>query len=561
MSGKGKKPNRSGRDPEDFHIEILDFDRDRDVYDGSLEHNIISQVEPEVPAPRRRRRRPEPDLASFAEERLPSARRENLAEFKEEKLPVSPKEKARRRRNRQMTAVTYGFVALFIVMMGYLVYFNQVRARDFVRNSHNARLDSMADHVIRGPILDKDGEVLAKTETDNDDAEVREYPYGKLFSHVVGYDVKGKGGLEAAYNFELLTSHAYFVEQFRNEMKGSKNPGDAIVTTLDTDLQRAAAKALGSSKGAVVAIEPDTGKVLAMYSSPTYDPSKVEANWKSLNSDKNSALLNRATQGSYAPGSTFKVVTALEYLRENGGDENYLYDCDGSFTYSDTTIHCYNGRAHGREDLEQSVANSCNASFSNIGLHLNKGKYRETAEDLLFNRKLPGPFAAKKSRFAVDKNTGPGEMMMTAMGQGNTLVSPYHLALISSAIANDGVLMRPYIVSRVENHRGKSVRKTIPFSYRHLMKSEEASRLKTYMRSVVTQGTGKVLNTSAYEAAGKTGTAEYSSDKSKSHSTFLGFANLDDPDIAVAVVVENADTSGVSAVSIAKAVFDAYYRQ
>lgn len=499
MSGKGKKPNRSGKNPDDYHIEILDFGQDRDVYDGSLEHNIISQVESEVPVrPAKRRRAPREDLRTFKEEELPP-QREDLRDFQEEKLPVSSKEKARRKRNRQMSAITYGFVALFIVMMGYLVYFNQVRARDFVRNSHNARLDSMADRVTRGEIVDKDGEVLAKTVTDEDGNEYREYPYGKLFSHVIGYDVKGKGGLEAAYNFELLTSHAFVLEQIQNEMNDSKNPGDTVVTTLDADLQQAAAKALGKSKGAVVAMEPGTGKVLAMYSSPTYDPGKVKQNWEKLNSDENSALLNRATQGAYAPGSTFKIVTALEYLRENGGDENYLYDCDGSFTYNDTTIHCFNGAVHGKEDLEASVANSCNASFANIGLNLKKTEYRKTAEKLLFNKKLPGPFAAKKSHFVVDKNTGPGEMMMTAMGQGNTQISPYHLALIGCAIANDGQLMRPYVVSKVENYKGRTVKKTVPFGYRHLMDSEEAQTLKNYMRSVVTSGTGRALNVKAYE--------------------------------------------------------------
>ncbi|MBQ1520223.1 MAG: penicillin-binding protein 2, partial [Clostridia bacterium] len=122
------------------------------------------------------------------------------------------------------------------------------------------------------------------------------------------------------------------------------------------------------------------------------------------------------------------------------------------------------------------------------------------------------------------------------------------------AIANDGKLMRPYVVNRIENHKGKTVKKTIPFSYRHLMDRDESAKLKQYMRAVVTNGTGRMLNTNAYEAACKTGTAEYSSDKSKSHSLFVGFANVDDPEIVTAVVVENADTSGVSATAIAKAV-------
>ncbi len=537
---------RNGKNPDDFHIEILDFNQDRDVYDGSLEENIINQVEepsviPAKPRPSRRRRA------------------ENLEDFQEEKLPPSPKEKARRKRNRQLTALTYGFVALFICMMAYLVYYNQVRARSFIRDPHNARLDSMAEHVVRGPVLDQNGHVLAETQTSDDGTMYRSYPYGSLFAHVVGYDSKGKAGLESAFNFELLTSHASFFEQIQNDLKSQKNPGDTVITSLDSDLQETAAAALGSSKGAVVAIEPDTGKILSMYSNPTFDPATVAANWDALTNDEDSALLNRVTQGAYAPGSTFKIVTALEYLRENGSDSNYAYDCNGSFTYSDTTIHCYNNTAHGMETLESSFANSCNASFVNIGLHLNASKYRDSAQELLFNRKLPCPFNTKKSRFDVDKNTGPGELMMTAMGQGNTQISPYHLALIGCAVANDGLLMKPYLVTEIQNDRQKTVKKYSPKSYRELMSSDEAAVLQRYMRSVVTSGTGQALNTSMYTAACKTGTAEYSSDKTKSHSLFVGYANAEHPDIVVAVVVENADQSGVSAVSIAKSLFDAYY--
>ena len=355
---------KKGKDPDDFHIEILDFNQDREVYDGSLEENIISQVEEPGTIPVR----PAPQRPQQRVQRKKVRRPENLDDFQEEKLPPSPKEKARRKRNRQLTALTYGFVALFICMMAYLVYFNQVRARSFIRDPHNARLDSMAEHIARGPIVDRNGQVLAETVITDNGEQYRSYPYGSLFAHVVGYDSKGKAGLESVFNFELLTSHASYLEQLKNDLQSKKNPGDTIVTTLDTNLQQAAAQSLGSNKGAAVAIEPDTGKVLLMYSNPTFNPESVSEQWDQLNSDPNSALLNRVTQGAYAPGSTFKIVTSLEYLRENGTDANYAYECNGSYTYSDTTIHCYNGAAHGMEDLESSFANSCNASFLNIGL-------------------------------------------------------------------------------------------------------------------------------------------------------------------------------------------------
>lgn len=156
-----------------------------------------------------------------------------------------------------------------------------------------------------------------------------------MFSHVVGYSTKGKTGLEALGNFYLLTSHVNLAEQVINELSSVKNLGDNVITTLDVDLQKAAYDALGSRKGAVVAMEPDTGKILAMVSKPDYNPNTLAADWDALVAGDNSEgqLLNRAAQGLYPPGSTFKIVTALEYIRENPENfRDYRFDCSGFFT-------------------------------------------------------------------------------------------------------------------------------------------------------------------------------------------------------------------------------------
>ena len=322
--------------------------------------------------------------------------------------------------------------------------------------------------------------------------------------------------------------------------------------------------ALADNKGAVVVLEPATGKILAMVSKPTFDPNQIETEWDYLNSDSdNSPLLNRVTQGAYAPGSTFKIVTALEFMRENPDYANYTYDCQGAITWGDTTIHCFASTVHGLEDLRSSFANSCNSSFANIGLSLNKTSYRQTAEELLFNKKLPSVLDYSKSSFAVDENTGEAEIMMTAMGQGNTLVSPYHMALITSAVANGGTLMRPYLVDKVTNHTGNEISKNVPKSYKKLMTSDEAAQLKEYMRAVVEEGTGMDLNYGSYTVAGKTGTAEYSMDDGeKTHSWFVGFTNVDNPELVISVIIEGYDgNSGAKAVPIAKQILDSYYNR
>jgi len=468
------------------------------------------------------------------------------------------KARKKRARNKEFARVTYIFVILFLVMMGYISYFIVVKSREVIRSSYNPRLDSYADRVIRGKILDKTGKILADTEVDDDGTERRVYPYGNMFAHVVGYTDKGKSGLESIANFELLTSNAFFLEKLMTEFQNKKNIGDNVVSTLDVTLQEAAYHALGSSKGAVVVMEPSTGKILAMVSKPDYNPETIAADWDAMTSSGESVLLNRATQGLYAPGSTFKIVTALEYMRENSGYSGYSYDCEGKIEKAGTTIHCYNGKVHGTLDLKDSFAYSCNASFCNIGLQLDVNKFRATAKELLFNRKLPSELSYNKSTFSLEENDGDAAEMMTAMGQGQTQVSPYHMALITAAIANNGTLMRPYLIDSVTNYKGTIIDKNEPAEYAELMTADEAARLKEYMSGVVEYGTASVLSGQEYTAAGKTGTAEYSSDKSKDHSWFVGMSNVDSPDMVISVIIEGSDGSS-KAVNVAKAVFDAYY--
>lgn len=449
--------------------------------------------------------------------------------------------------------------------MAYLVYFNVVKADDFVNSPYNARQDNFAENVIRGNITDKDGVILAQTDVSEDGTETRYYPYGSAFAHVIGYADPdyGKSGLEAVENFSLLTSNSFFLEKLRNEFQGEKDMGDTVVTTLDAQLQQSAYDALGSNKGAVIVLDPSSGQILTMVSSPSYDPNQISSEYEYLNADEeNSPLLNRATQGLYAPGSTFKIVTTLEYIREHPNDYGlYTYECGGQITQNDVTIRCFNSTVHGYEDLRSSFANSCNSSFVNIGLSLNKTSYRETAEDLLFNKKLPSVLDYSKSSFSVTEETSESELMMTAMGQGNTMVSPYHMALITSAIANNGTLMEPYLVDKVTNYTGTEISKNVPKSYQKLMTTEEAAQLKEYMCAVVNEGTGIELGGESYTVAGKTGTAEYSmEDGEKTHSWFVGFTNVDNPELVICVVIEGYDgNAGAKAVTIAKQILNSYY--
>ena len=201
-------------------------------------------------------------------------------------------------------------------MVGYLTYFEFETAPKIMNNAYNKRTDIYAAYVSRGKILSADGDVLAYTKEEKGKS-VRVYPYGDMYSHIVGRNVSGKTGIEAIMNYELLTSNDNAVNRVIERLNQVKNKGDNVVTTIDSRLQKSLNNALEGFHGAGVIIEPETGKVLAMVSKPDYNPNTVLADWDSLSKlpKKDAKLVNRATNGLYPPGSTFKVITALEYMR------------------------------------------------------------------------------------------------------------------------------------------------------------------------------------------------------------------------------------------------------
>lgn len=477
--------------------------------------------------------------------------------FEQEPEPVTGKG-----RNTELGIVTYTFVFLFLIMIGYLVYVNVWKAEELNSSVYNTKQDANTDKYIRGSILSSDGSVLAKTTVTDTGEEIREYPYANVFAHVIGYSSNGKSGLEASCNYDLLTSHASVLSQIRTEENDEKMIGDSVVVTLNAQLQNAAYQALGSYNGAVVALEPDTGKILAMVSKPDYDPNQIEEIWESLVTDPSSSvLLNRATQGLYPPGSTFKILTTLAYMRQQpGAYRSFSYDCTSQLTVNDMTINCYNNKVHGQEDLKNAFARSCNTAFAQLGMELDNEDFRSMCEEFLFNKSLPTTMQHSTSQFALEADSSYGEEMTTAIGQGNTLVTPLHMALITATVANGGIMMKPYCVDRIETSDGETVTKTNPGKYKRLMTTEEAKVLSEYMQETVQTGTGTALSWYNFTAAGKTGSAEYVSNGYEgTHSWFVGYSNVENPDLVLAVIAEDGGTGSETAVPIASQIFQAYY--
>ncbi len=452
------------------------------------------------------------------------------------------------------------FAGLFIAISGYLVHYVYFDSAQVINNSYNAkRQDILAEETIRGDILSADGQVLATTLANSDE---RYYPFDKVFAHAVGYASNGRMGVEQSANMFLVSSNISLGNKLQNDLANEKHMGNTVITTFDARLQKIAYNALGTYEGTVLVTEPATGKILAMVSKPDFNPNTISEIWDSLLQDTTSSvLLNRATQGLYPPGSTFKILTALEYIRENPERyKEYQFQCTGKFTSGKNTINCFHGTVHGEVDLVESFAKSCNASFANIGLVIDRKKFKQTLEKLYFNRKLPVNFPANNSSISDEIVSNDNAMIQTVIGQGTTQMTPIQIAMITAMIANDGVMMEPYMIDRVETANGEVIKTYSPHVLGQLITEQEAAILQEAMRAVVEEGTGTRLISEGYSAAGKTGSAEFNSN-SDSHAWFTGYTYDTEYPLQITIIMEGAGSGGEYAVPMARRILDEYYSQ
>ncbi len=490
------------------------------------------------------------------------------------KKDIKQKRKEERRLNKQTLVTTIIFSLIFVFMLGYYVHFVLKDAPTVISSSQNGRIKEQAKKVVRGSILAKDGEELAYTDTNgtDDDFEddARRYPYGKVFAQVIGYTTKGFTGLEDVCNYDLVMPKNNALKQIEDDFTGKVLHGCNIQTTLDVDLQKTAYNSLGDFKGGIIVMDPDTGAIYVSASKPSYNPENLEENWKKLNKKADAPFMNRSTQGRYMPGSVFKIVTTLAYMRQNSDYKNYNFQCNGTKSFDHFQLECYHGTVHGNETLEEAFANSCNGAFASMGLEIDTDIFNQTAEDLLFNNPLPiadlktsTTSYVKSGSFELDEKSEKYNdyyVAESSIGQQDVLVSPAQMVLIASAIANDGVMMKPYLISQVMTDDGDVVQDASQSEAKTLMTKKEAKQLSKYMGAVCEYGTAKIFANSEYKAYGKTGTADLSSSgDGKVNSWFVGFAKKGGKKLAIAVVLENINDSEGSAKECAKKVFDRYF--
>jgi peptidoglycan glycosyltransferase len=469
---------------------------------------------------------------------------------------------------RQIKILLAVFVVLLLGVVANLSWIQIFGAEKISENSFNKRRLVEEYAIERGDIISADGQVIARSvDTHTEYRYQREYPFGPLFASVTGYDSwrYGRTGLEKKYNAELLGRGAqYTFRSIANKLLGASKKGDSLVLTIDSRIQRAAADALGSRKGAVVALDPKTGRVLAMVTSPTYDPNATvplpgrdtQAAWAAINADPGKPLLDRATSGLYPPGSSFKVVTASAALDTGTVTPDTQFDCTGSLKVHGFTLYDFNRAGHGVLDFARALVVSCNVTFAQVGLRLGAQSLVRYAELFGFNRVIPFDLPVAKSNIQPAATMDPVALASSSIGQARDLATPLQMAMVAATVANDGVAPQPSLVSEVRDYNGKITQQFRPSEWHQVTDKQTAATLTGMMVQVVSNGTGTAAQIDGVDVAGKTGTAETGQPDSPAHAWFICFAPAEDPQIVVAVLVEHGGEGGRTAAPIARQVLE-----
>ncbi len=461
---------------------------------------------------------------------------------------------------RNIKRLAFLFIAAFVFMVGYFSYSVYSYGARWLNNPYNPRLASVKKNVIAGDIKDRNGMVLATTDSDkdrvyNDSATIR-----KANAHVVGDNYgQVQTGAENFHAQYLLGMNEDFFDKVYQNFVSNTNRGNDVLLTVDANIAAAAYEAMGEYNGAVVLMNYQTGEVLAMVSKPTFDPYNVASLLESQDMP-DGLFLNRAIQSQYPPGSVFKIVTtasALENLPNILNDGTY--NCQGQITLGGNAIVDYNKTVHGNQTLKQAFANSCNSYYADLSTKLSASQLEKTAKTFGFNEEFWFKDMSVVRSRAEFPNGDTNLMAWSAIGQNKDTVTPLHMCLIAGAVANDGVMMEPKLLKQVINNQGAATVSVQPTQFRRILSSANATILKDMMAETVNNGTGTGAALRMFQACGKTGTAEIGGDR-QAHSWFVGF--VDDPNhpLAIAVILEEAGTGGAYAAPVAKTVFTAAIR-
>lgn len=479
--------------------------------------------------------------------------------------------------NRQIRRVAVFVLALFMLMFAAPFYWQVVEGSKLANDPRNARKIFKEYSLERGKMVLPDGQPVAISVATGDALKFRRrYPQGERYGMVTGFYslVFGSSLAESAFNTYLVgKAPEQFAQNLADLFTSESTPGGTLRLTIDPNTQIAAERALRQRKGAVVALDYKTGKVLAMTTFPRYDPNQlsshdsgqIRANWNRLLKDPDQPLLNRATDALYPPGSTFKVVTAAAAL-EDGVKPDQPLPSPRVYDVPKTSADIRNFgnstcSASGQLTMPEALEVSCNTTFAGLGNKLGPAKLSGEAEKFGLNEK--SPYQLRSAISSIPREMDEPATAQSAIGQRDVRVTPLQMASIAATIADGGRRMAPHVVDRVIDNRGKLVKQFDDESLGQAIPASVAEQVKQMMGLVVDRGTGQSARIPGVEVFGKTGTAQ-NAEGAAPHAWFIGFAEQGDRSIAVAVVVENGGdlgseaTGGHVAAPVAKEVMQAY---
>jgi peptidoglycan glycosyltransferase len=478
--------------------------------------------------------------------------------------------------NRQIKGVGLVMMVLFLALFVQVNYLQIIKAEDLNKHPANTRAIVRDFSRPRGVIQTSDGVVLAQSvPTDNEFERLRQYPEGDLFSHLTGFFSFnfGADGLERTYNGDLVGRDQQFeLEKLSDLLVKKERVGD-VTLTVSKRVQQIATEQLGDRKGAVVALDPTNGAILAMADYPRFDPNllsghnqaEVKQAWDALNADPDKPLLPRAYRERYFPGSAFKVVTTATALATGVATTTqpvYPQLSSLPLPQASQSLGNFGGGTCGGP-LPIALAVSCNTAFAQLGMDLGPERLASGAEGFGFGKEppldLPGP-AASNFPSADDLSGNRPVQAKSAIGQQDVQATPLQMALIAAGIANGGVIMTPHLMSEVRNSEGVVIKSYEPRPWVEAVPADVAATTRDLMVGVVQAGTGTRAQIPGMLVGGKTGTAQTGLDTN--HVWFVGFAPADAPKVAVAVMLEDLPvasegTGGALAAPIAKAVMEA----
>lgn len=450
-----------------------------------------------------------------------------------------------------MRVVMALIMALFIgagTWLGATVY---SQGDTWASNVYNPRLER--SNSSRGDIIDRDGVILATT----NEAGQREYLANaearRALSQTVG-DTAGMSGagVESFFSATLLDLSTSITDRLSEVFNSARHVGSSIQITVDAELQAHIARSFPDGyRGAVCILNYKTGEILAMVSMPNYDPNGVNASEEGV---ADTAYLNRCLQGLYTPGSIFKIVTLACALDYDPAVVNQAFTCSGTWDYQGGSMVCMSGRtAHGELNLEKAFTKSCNVTFGKLAYQLGEGRLKATAEAFGFNENFKfGDFVVYNSSFP-ESMRNINSLVWAGIGQGEVLVTPLHMAMISASVANGGAMMQPWLVKEISSSLDQVSRTGESKLYRQVMQPETAQIIAKYMYETVESGTAGKAAIRGYTVCGKTGSAETSNDKTKAtNAWYTGFVYDDAHPYAISVVIEEGGSGGDLAARLAQ---------